>query len=161
MPRLLDMGAEAFLVASTVNVIIGQRLVRKLCNECKVAYNLGEKEVKALSANFEMSEILEMLKKVEDLGGTINSKSNWKNISFYRPKGCEQCSNEGYHGRLGIYEVLEMNEIIGKLITSNASSDDIEKKARENGMRTMGEDGFIKAVQGITSIEEVMRVTKE
>ncbi|KKP97923.1 MAG: Type II secretion system protein E [Candidatus Moranbacteria bacterium GW2011_GWE1_36_7] len=161
LPRLLDMGAEAFLVASTVNVIIGQRLVRKLCNECKVAYNLGEKEVKALSANFEMSEILEMLKKVEDLGGTINSKSNWKNISFYRPKGCEQCSNEGYHGRLGIYEVLEMNEIIGKLITSNASSDDIEKKARENGMRTMGEDGFIKAVQGITSIEEVMRVTKE
>ncbi|MDD5463545.1 MAG: ATPase, T2SS/T4P/T4SS family [Candidatus Moranbacteria bacterium] len=161
LPRLLDMGAEAFLVASTVNVVIGQRLVRKLCNECKTAYTLDEKEVKTLGANFDMAAILEMLKKTPDLGEVVTAKSTWKNLNFYRAKGCEQCNNEGYHGRLGIYEVLEMDETIGKLITSNASSDDIEKKARENGMRTMGEDGFIKAIQGITSLEEVMRVTKE
>ena len=161
LPRLLDMGAEAFLVASTVNVVIGQRLVRKLCNECKVAYTLEEKEVKTLGATFNMDEILDMLKKTPEIGEVVTAKSAWKNINFYRAKGCEQCNNEGYHGRLGIYEVLEMDESIGKLITSNASSDDIEKKARENGMRTMGEDGFIKAVQGITSLEEVMRVTKE
>jgi type IV pilus assembly protein PilB len=161
LPRLLDMGAEAFLVASTVNVVIGQRLVRKLCNECRVAYTLEEKEVQTLADTFDMDAILEMLKKTPELGESVKAKSTWKNVNFYRAKGCEQCNNEGYHGRLGIYEVLEMDESIGKLITSNASSDDIEKKARENGMRTMGEDGFIKAVQGVTSIEEVMRVTKE
>jgi type IV pilus assembly protein PilB len=161
LPRLLDMGAEAFLVASTVNVIIGQRLVRKLCGECKTAYTLDEKEIKSLGATFEMPEMLGMLKDAEEVKGLITAKSTWKNINFYKPKGCEKCNNEGYRGRLGIYEVLEMDQSIGKLITSNASSDDIEKKARENGMRTMGEDGFIKAVSGITSIEEVMRVTKE
>ena len=161
LPRLLDMGAEAFLVASTVNVVIGQRLVRKLCNECKVAYTFDEKEVKTLSASCDMDSILALLKKTPEIGEKVTAKSTWKNLNFYRAKGCEQCNNEGYHGRLGIYEVLEMDETIGKLITSNASSDDIEKKARENGMRTMGEDGFIKAIQGITSIEEVMRVTKE
>lgn len=161
LPRLLDMGAEAFLVASTVNVIIGQRLVRKLCNECKAAYTLDAKEIETLSANFKMDEMLETLKHAAELKGTVSEKSTWKDINFYKAKGCDKCNNEGYRGRLGIYEVLEMNESIGKLVTSNASADDIEKKAREEGMRTMGEDGFIKVVQGITSIEEVMRVTKE
>lgn len=161
LPRLLDMGAEAFLVASTVNVVIGQRLVRKLCNECKVAYTMEAKEIETLNATFNMDEILEMLKKTPEIGEAVTAKSTWKDINFYKPKGCEQCNNEGYHGRLGIYEVLEMDESIGKLITSNASADDIEKKSRENGMRTMGEDGFIKAIQGITSLEEVLRVTKE
>jgi type IV pilus assembly protein PilB len=161
LPRLLDMGAEAFLVASTVNVVIGQRLVRKLCNECKTAYTLNEKEIETLNATFEMDEILSMLKKAEEAKGIIDAKSTWKTVNFYKAKGCDKCNNEGYRGRLGIYEVLEMDESIGKLITSSASSDDIEKKARENGMRTMGEDGFLKAIQGTTSIEEVMRVTKE
>ncbi|EKD58254.1 MAG: Type II secretion system protein E [uncultured bacterium] len=161
LPRLLDMGAEAFLVASTVNVVIGQRLVRKLCNECKVSYTLDEKDVSVLKSNFDMDDILKMLKGNPLLKGEINEKSTWKNIKFYRPKGCEQCSNEGYKGRQGIYEVLEMDEEIGKMITSNASSDELEKRAREKGMQTMGEDGFVKAASGITSLEEVMRVTKE
>lgn len=161
LPRLLDMGAEAFLVASTVNVIIGQRLVRKLCSECKTTYTLDEKEIETLGNTFKMDEILTMLKKAPEAKGIIDAKSVWKNVNFFKPKGCEKCNNEGYKGRLGIYEVLEMTQTIGKLITSNASSDDIEKNARENGMRTMGEDGFIKAIMGITSIEEVMRVTKE
>lgn len=161
LPRLLDMGAEAFLVASTVNVVIAQRLVRRLCNECKVAYTLDEKELEVLKNTFNMDEILKVLKKAPQLAGQINEKSNWKNINFYKPKGCEQCSNEGYKGRQGIYEVLEMDEEIGKMITSDASSDEIEKKSREKGMLTMGEDGFIKAASGITSLEEVMRVTKE
>lgn len=161
LPRLLDMGSEAFLIASTVNVIIGQRLVRKLCDECKIAYTLDEKEVKTLSASFDMEKMLEILKKAPELKGIVNEKSTWKNINFYKSKGCEKCSNEGYHGRLGIYEVLEMDEEMGKLVVSNASSDDIDKKAKEKGMRSMNEDGFVKAIQGITSLEEVMRVTKE
>jgi type IV pilus assembly protein PilB len=161
LPRLLDMGSEAFLIASTVNVIIGQRLVRKLCNECKVAYTLNDKEVKTLNASFNMDEILSILKKAPELKGMIDKKSTWKNVNLYRSKGCDQCNKEGYHGRLGIYEVLEMDETMGKLVTANATSDVIEQKAKENGMRTMNADGFIKVVQGITSLEEVMRVTKE
>jgi type IV pilus assembly protein PilB len=161
LPRLLDMGSEAFLIASTVNVIIGQRLVRKLCNECKTAYMLSSEEVKTLGLSFDMDGILSMLKSSPELKGIINENSSWENINFYRPKGCDQCSNEGYHGRLGIYEVLEMDEDIGKLITANATSDTIEREAKKKGMRTMNEDGFIKAVQGISSIEEVIRVTKE
>ncbi|EKE25425.1 MAG: hypothetical protein ACD_5C00166G0001 [uncultured bacterium] len=161
LPRLLDMGAEAFLVASTVNVVIAQRLVRKLCSECKVAYTLDEKDLETLKNTFDMDEVLKVLKKAPQLEGQIKEKSNWKNINFYKPKGCEQCSNEGYKGRQGIYEVLEMDEEIGKMITSNASSDEIERKSREKGMLTMGEDGFIKAASGVTSLEEVLRVTKE
>lgn len=161
LPRLLDMGAEAFLVASTVNVIIAQRLVRRLCPECRVEYKLTEKEVKTLQASFDMEKILEALGKSDQTKGMITEKMAWKDITLYRPKGCEQCGNEGYKGRQGIYEVLEMDEEIGKMITSNASADDIEKIAREKGMNTMTEDGFIKAVLGITSVEEILRVTKE
>jgi type IV pilus assembly protein PilB len=161
LPRLLDMGSEAFLVATTANVIIAQRLVRKLCAECKTPYNLNEKEIKTLSATFDMDTTLAMLKKTAPLKGIITDKSNWKNMTLYRPKGCEQCNNEGYKGRLGIFEVLEVTEAIGKLITSNATADDIEKKARQDGMMTMSEDGFCKAAQGLTSIEEILRVTKE
>lgn len=161
LPRLLDMGAEAFLIASTVNVIIGQRLVRKLCNECKTAYTLSDKEIKSLKANFNMEEIITVLKEAPELKGMISEKDTWKDLKFYRAKGCDQCGGEGYHGRSGIYEVLEMDETMGKLVTSNATSDIIEQKAKENGMRTMNEDGFVKIIQGITSLEEVMRVTKE
>lgn len=161
LPRLLDMGSEAFLVASTVNVIIAQRLVRKLCHECAVSYSLDEKEIKTLGETFEMEDILKKMKEAEQLKGTLGAKDTWKNIKLLKAKGCEQCNNEGYRGRIGIYEVLEMNEEMGKLVTSNASSDDIERTARVNGMQTMSEDGFIKVVQGMTSIEEILRVTKE
>lgn len=161
LPRLLDMGAEAFLVASTVNVVIAQRLVRRLCSECKTSYTLDEKDLKNLKATFDMDSILKAIKKSSQLTGTINESNTWRDVKFYKPKGCEQCSNEGYKGRQGIYEVLEMDEEIGKMITSDASSDEIERKAKEKGMHTMSEDGFIKAVQGITSLEEVLRVTKE
>ena len=161
LPRLLDMGAEAFLVASTVNVIIAQRLVRKLCNDCKVAYRLEDEDVKNLQESFEMTEMMETFKKEAQLKGLVNAKSTWKNLDFFRAKGCEQCGNEGYRGRQGIYEVLIMDEEIGKLITANASADEIEKRARQEGMQKMYEDGFIKAALGVTSIEEILRVTKE
>jgi len=161
LPRLLDMGAEAFLVASTVDVIIAQRLVRRLCPECLTEYSLNEKEIKSLASNFSVEEILKCLKESVQLKGRIKSGDDWKDIKLYRPKGCEQCNNEGYHGRIGIYEVLEVNEEIEKLITASSSTETIERKAKEQGMHLMIEDGFIKAVQGITSIEEIMRVTKE
>jgi len=161
LPRLLDMGAEAFLVASTVNVIIAQRLVRKLCPECRTQYNLTEQELKSLKESFNMDEILKDINSSGILKGTVDAKSEWKKIPLYRAKGCDQCKNEGYRGRMGIYEVLEMDEELGKMITASASSDEIERRAKEKGMLTMSEDGFMKAIQGFTSVEEILRVTKE
>ncbi|MDO8529578.1 MAG: ATPase, T2SS/T4P/T4SS family [bacterium] len=161
LPRMIDMGAEPFLIASTVNVIVAQRLVRKLCPECKIEYTLSEKELKTLKNSLNMDEIIGYLKKESSLKGIIKSNDDWKNIKFYRPKGCDQCGNEGYHGRIGIFEVLDVKDEIEKMIVEAASTEMIEKKAREKGMTTMAEDGFSKAAQGITSIEEVLRVTKE
>jgi type IV pilus assembly protein PilB len=161
LPRLIDMGAEPFLVASTVNVIVAQRLVRKLCPDCKKEYTLNEKEIKTLKENYAMDEILEFLKKSELSAGKIKAKDGWENIKFFKAVGCEQCGGEGYHGRSGIFEVLEVDDDIQKMISQKADSDELEKKAREKGMATMIEDGFIKAILGITSMEEILRVTKE
>lgn len=160
LPRLLDMGAEPFLVASTANVIIAQRLVRKVCHDCRVEYKLNDKEMKALENNYEMEKILEVIKKSGVLGGSLKEKDKWKDVKLYKAKGCEQCM-DGYKGRNGIYEVLEIDEEIRKMISERASSADIETKAREKGMLTMIEDGFAKCIQGITTVEEILRVTKE
>jgi type II secretory ATPase GspE/PulE/Tfp pilus assembly ATPase PilB-like protein len=160
LPRLLDMGAEPFLVASTVNVIVAQRLVRKLCSDCKKEYLLDEKELKVIRESYDMDRILEILKNEESIKGTLKAKSKWAEIKFYKPVGCDQCGN-GYKGRSGIFEVLEVEEDIRKMISKKSSSEEVEAKAREKGMHTMIEDGFIKAVQGITSVEEILRVTKE
>ncbi|MEF3691533.1 MAG: ATPase, T2SS/T4P/T4SS family [Candidatus Moraniibacteriota bacterium] len=161
LPRLLDMGAEPFLVASTTNVVIAQRLVRKLCSECKVEYTLEKKELDVMAKSFDLDGILKIMSENEQLKGSIDPKKGWEKIKFFRPKGCKMCNDEGYKGRLGIYEVLENSEEIEKLITQASSAETIEKKSIELGMLTMVEDGFIKAAQGITSIEEVLRVTKE
>jgi len=160
LPRLLDMGAEPFLVASTTNVIIAQRLVRKLCMDCRKEYKISEKELKAFRENYKMDEILETIKKSGALGDGLKDKDKWENIKIYKSTGCEQC-REGYKGRGGIFEVLEVDEDIKKMISQKASSAEIEDKAREKGMLTMVEDGFSKVIQGITSLEEILRVTKE
>ena len=161
LPRLLDMEAEPFLVASTVNVVIGQRLVRRLCPECKKSYTINNKELKTLKDNLDIDRMLKLLKSSEELKGKVKEGDDWESIKFYKAKGCKQCNNEGYKGRLGIYEVLEVDEDIEKLIMQSASTETIEEKSREKGMIMMTEDGFVKAVQGVTSIEEILRVTKE
>lgn len=157
IPRMVDMGAEPFLIASTTNIVIAQRLVRRLCVECRKSYKLNQKEVETLGKNYEIDAIMETLYKM----GGLKSGTKWTDIELFKPGGCSQCNGSGYKGRGGIYEVFEITEEIEKLITQNATSDEMEKKAREDGMVTMVEDGFFKVVQGMTSIEEVMRVTKE
>ncbi|MCA9364589.1 MAG: Flp pilus assembly complex ATPase component TadA [Candidatus Moranbacteria bacterium] len=157
VPRMLDMGAEAFLVASTTNIIVAQRLIRKLCGDCAEEYTLEQKEIQTLGKDVDMETILSYLKTKK----YVKENQQWKDIVFHRPKGCKQCNNEGYKGRNGIYEVLEIDEDIEKMIVQSASTETIERKAKEKGMATMVEDGFYKAIQGITSIEEVLRVTKE
>lgn len=161
LPRIIDMGAEPFMVASTVNVIVAQRLVRKLCPDCKKEYKMTSKELKILNENYDMKAILENIKKNELVKGAINKKTIWEDIKLYKAIGCEQCNNEGYKGRSGIYEVLEVDDEIEKMISQKTPTEEMEKKAQEKGMLTMVEDGFMKAIDGITSVEEILRVTKE
>jgi len=154
-PRLIDMKIEPFLIASTVNVVIAQRLVRRLCSE-REKYFLNEKEIGVLEKELKMDRILEALRKSK----VVPAHASFKNIPFYRPKPNKDCP-DGYKGRIGIHEVLEVTETIKSLINRNATSDEIEEQARKEGMETMLEAGFIKAAQGITSIEEVLRVIHE
>jgi type IV pilus assembly protein PilB len=160
LPRLLDMGAEPFLVASTVNVIIAQRLVRKLCPDCRKEYQISDSELKIFKDSYDMDKIMETLKNGEFTKDKMKSKKSWSDLKFYKPIGCEQC-NEGYKGRSGIFEVLELDDELKRMVSKRLSAEEINSKALEKGMISMIEDGFIKAIQGITSLEEILRVTRE
>jgi type IV pilus assembly protein PilB len=158
LPRLSQMGIPAFLIASTTNLIISQRLVRKICPFCKESYKLSKITLEDLEKQLDISGLLNKLEKV---GAIKSSKGGVETISFYRGKGCKKCNNTGYKGRIGVYEVLEMTPIISDLILKNCDAGEIEKEAIKQGMLKLVEDGVIKAVNGVTSIEEVLRVTKE
>ena len=180
LPRLLDMGIEPFLIASTVRAIVGQRLVRRLCAECKEEYIPEVAELKQIDESFHtgdattLKRIHELEKEALDGGigkGSSKSKNSTSELSTNESKitklwkahkgGCDACNHTGYKGRVGIYEVLGNSEGIQQLIVSNATSEDIQKKAIEEGMITMQLDGFIKALRGQTSVEEILRVTSE
>ena len=162
LPRLTDMSIEPFLAASTINIILSQRLVRKVCTKCQEKYTIDESVYKVMSQNFDIDLMSEILRKEGVVKGKYKSnKEMWLNIKFTRGKGCDECRKEGYKGRVGIFEVMSISEEIGKLINNKATGEEIEKEAIKEGMTTMLEDGIIKAVQGITTLEEIMRVTKE
>jgi type IV pilus assembly protein PilB len=144
LPRLTDMNVEPFLVASTVNVIVAQRLVRKICEMCKTSEDVTTDQ---LALNLPE----EMIKK------HFGTK---KEVRIYKGKGCDVCHNTGYSGRLGVFEVLEVSPEIKKLIVSQNDSNLILQKAIEEGMNTMLDDGLIKVIKGMTTVEEVLRVTK-
>jgi type II secretory ATPase GspE/PulE/Tfp pilus assembly ATPase PilB-like protein len=142
LPRLLDMGIEPFLVASTVNIAIGQRLVRKICTECKTEYKPTAAEQERLKS--------------------VVSENVWGQYKkFWIGSGCAACGNSGYKGRVGIYEVLEVRGEVRDLIVGKASSEAIAQTAIKNGMTTMLEDGFAKAGSGMTTVAEVLRVIQE
>lgn len=155
LPRFIDMGAEPFLIVSTVKVIIGQRLVRKLC-AAKEKYLLSKQEIEALEKKADMSRILTALKDE----GIVGKDATWQTIPFYKPKPSPECE-EGYKGRVSIHEVLMMSPGIRELALANTSAEKIEIHARKEGMLTMLEDGLFRAAQGLTSIEEVFRVVSE
>jgi len=156
IPRLVDMGAEQFLIASTINIVMAQRLTRKLCSESKEKYNLTKAQIEEMKKDINLDEMLKMLKREK----IVKESATWESIDFYRPKPSKD-SVDGYKDRVGIREVLEVSSTIKDLITKNATSDEIEAQARKEGMVTMIEDGFVKAVQGQTTLEEVLRVTRE
>ncbi len=138
--RLLDMGLEDYLISSTVNGILGQRLVRKLCPHCRESYE-------------PLPEVAAELK--------LWNFSKERDILLYRPKGCEACDGTGYRGRLAITELLVMTDDIRRLVMTNAPARKIEEQALLEGMQTMYDDGIHKAVAGMTTVEEVLRVTSD
>lgn len=147
LPRLLDMGAEPFLLASCLNAAVGQRICRRICPSCKEAYEPPA----------------EMAADIKNVLGNLlpkNIKETGK-ITLYRGKGCEECGNVGYFGRLGVFEVLPVTEKTGRLILEHVSADDVQEEALKGGMITMKQDGYLKALEGITSLEEVLRVAQD
>jgi general secretion pathway protein E len=137
LTRLLDMGVEDYLMTSTLNAIVAQRLVRRLCRDCFEAY----------------SPLPEML---EQLG--LDGRED---ITFWRPVGCPRCNDTGYYGRISINEVLIMSDPIRKQILHHAEATELQRVALTAGMRPMFQDGIDKAAAGVTTIEEVLRVTRE
>ncbi len=157
LPRLLDLGVLPFLIASTTNLIIAQRLIRKICPHCRVSYNLEKKTITALKKQLNLEILLTSLIRE----GVVNKDQDFSSLLFFRGNGCKYCRNEGYKGRTGIYEILEITKEIGELIMQRATTDNLREATKKQQMLTMLEDGFIKAKEGITTIEEVLRVTKE
>lgn len=158
IPRLSNMGIPAFLVSTTINVILAQRLVRKICSNCIQSYNLTKENVEELKAQFDIEKILKALEREKII---LQADKGIESLLFYRGKGCKQCNNTGYKGRLGIYEALEVSDEMADLVLKKASDRELREQAEKQGMLSITEDGFIKAKNGITTIEEVMRVTKE
>ncbi|OGG88704.1 hypothetical protein A2592_02880 [Candidatus Kaiserbacteria bacterium RIFOXYD1_FULL_42_15] len=153
--RLIDMGVESFLLVSTLRVAIGQRLVRKLSDD-KIPYSLTKAERDELAKHANLDLVLKTLKEEK----IIHDKDTWNDITFYHPKESGD-TEDGYHGRMGIHEVLEMSPTIKDMVMSHKTGDDIEVQSRKEGMLTMMEDGIYKAARGLTSIEEVLRVISE
>ncbi len=181
LPRLLDMGIEPFLIASTVRAVVGQRLVRRLCVDCREETTADGATLKQIAEIFGTDNpgIMKRIHQLEQValeGGigkanTGKSQVSTTNLSTTETKitklfkvheeGCESCNHIGYKGRMGIYEVLSNSTDVQKLIVAGSTSDDIQNQAIKEGMITMQVDGFIKALRGQTTIEEILRVTAE
>lgn len=146
LPRLLDLGAENFLLASTMTAVAGQRIIRRVCNECKSTYIPPDSVVSDIK---------------QTLGKLMQQSSSKETPKLYRGKGCSACNNTGYLGRIGIFEVLPVSEKIARLILEKSDAGTIEDVAVSEGMVTMKQDGYLKVLEGITTIEEVLRVAQE
>ncbi|MEK7603162.1 MAG: GspE/PulE family protein [Patescibacteria group bacterium] len=181
LPRLLDMSIEPFLIASTVRAVVGQRLVRRLCIDCREAVSPDAATLKQIAEIFgtDNPSIVKQIHHLEEMAfeGGIGKSSGGKAphasdaLSTSGTKitqlwkahdgGCDTCGHTGYKGRIGIYEVLSNSQDVQHLIVANSTSDAIQEQAIKEGMITMQVDGFIKALRGQTSVEEVLRVTSE
>jgi type IV pilus assembly protein PilB len=144
LPRLLDMGAEPFLLASSITAIVAQRVVRKIHDDCKEQYNVDPKAFE------EMKNVL----------GPLWPKDKAQ-IPLHKGTGCKECGNSGYYGRFGIFEVLPVSEKIARIILERGTSSEIDKQAKEEGMISMKQDGYLKVLEGMTTLEEVLRVAQE
>lgn len=144
IPRLLDLGAEPFLIASVLTAVEAQRIVRRICPSCKTSYSPP-------------TDIVADFKKI--LGNLY--PQDLKELIIYKGKGCKECNNSGYLGRIGIYETIMVTSSIAKMVLERSSAENIEKQAVSEGMITMFQDGYLKILKGITTLEEILRVAKE
>lgn len=142
LPRFLDLGMEPYLITATVNIVIGQRLVRKICTACKKDHEITPAEEKSLA-------------EMEGASAFDRTKKLWHG------NGCNECNGSGYRGRIGIHEVMPIDDKIREAMLKKSSASDIKKIAVSRGMRTMVQDGFEKAARGITTLEEILRVIHE
>lgn len=177
LPRLLNMGVEPFLIASTVRVVIGQRLVRRLCMDCRESYTPDAASLGQITKIFHLNDASAMKQMNEyeaaaladGIGKSNNSKDNQLSTTvkaitrLYKAhdEGCENCNHTGFKGRIGIYEVLTNSDAVQKMIITDSTSENIQAEAIKEGMLTMQLDGFVKALRGETTIHEVLRVTEE
>ncbi|MGB2762343.1 MAG: GspE/PulE family protein [Minisyncoccales bacterium] len=150
LPRLMDLGIESFLLSPSLSVILAQRLIRRLCPFCK----------QKVKANIKVKE--KILKEVNSLPSSVRAEMKiHEPIYIWEPKGCKKCKTQGYAGRVALFEILEMTKELSELILNEPSENNFQKEAKRQGMITMTQDGIIKVLNGITSIEEVIRVTEE
>jgi len=151
IPRFLAMGVKPFLLAPSINAVIGQRLVRKICEQCKEEVELD---------NNAITRVMKIVDSIPENSGFSIDKS--KDLKFYQGKGCDACSGEGFKGRTGVYEVFTITPEIEKMILNGKVSEyDIKEITQKSGMISMVQDGILKALDGITSVKEVFRVTEE
>ncbi|MBP7832865.1 MAG: type II/IV secretion system protein [Candidatus Levybacteria bacterium] len=142
LPRLMDMGAETFLLASTMTAVVGQRIARKICPHCKVSFR-------------PTAEVIEEIKHV------LGALTPHTDLVLYKGNGCEACGQSGYLGRIGIYEVLTVTNQISRLVLERTDANTLEEEAKKEGMITIKQDGYLKALEGLTTLEEVLRVAQD
>lgn len=145
IPRLMDMGAETFLLASTLNAVIGQRIARKICTQCKIEFTPP-------------AEIMEEIRK--ELGALMPNNPTNTSAKLYKGKGCDFCGQSGYLGRIGIFEVMPITEKLSRMVLEKSDAFAIESQAKQEGMITMKQDGYLKVLEGITTVDEVLRVAQ-
>ncbi|MEX0616796.1 MAG: GspE/PulE family protein [Candidatus Woykebacteria bacterium] len=163
LPRLLDMGMETFLIASSMTAVVAQRVVRKICEHCKKEYDApaqAVEDIQKILGNLVKNKAIVQKLSPEEQKDIHELEDNQK-LKLFKGEGCDKCGDSGYLGRIGIYEVLSITDKIGKLILERAPSNEIEKLAIEEGMVTVPQDGYLKVIEGITTVEEVLRVAIE
>jgi type II secretory ATPase GspE/PulE/Tfp pilus assembly ATPase PilB-like protein len=176
IPRLLDMGIEPYLLASTMRIVVAQRLPRRICKHCIEAYPAEPEIIDDIMKEFSdvpgfdivayINQVIASKKQKGDDGSSVMKPATTgpdgkPQFYLYRGKGCDRCGGSGYSGRIGIFEVLDVSEKISRMIMEHATSDDLLKEAKSKGMLTMIEDGYLKSLEGITTIEEIMRVSRD
>jgi type II secretory ATPase GspE/PulE/Tfp pilus assembly ATPase PilB-like protein len=152
IPRLTDMKVEPFLIASSVNTVIAQRLVRKICPHCRKQYELSKDVLDDIKVKIEIKKMPPQRQKLIDIR---------ESIKLYRGQGCDQCNGTGYKGRIGIFEILPVTPAIEGLLLKRVPASEIKNAAIKEGMLTMKQDGILKVLDGITTLEEVWRVTSK
>jgi type IV pilus assembly protein PilB len=149
-PRMLDMGVEPFLLVSSLNCVVGQRVLRRTCKDCVAEKDIPEDTKEEMKVT--LGPIYDM---VED-----KWKKEGKTLKIPKLVGCEKCNNTGYFGRIAIYEVMPITEKISKLVVERAAASRIQQEAMDEGMLTMKQDGYVKVLEGVTTMEEVLRVAQ-